>query len=133
MEQQQLSPELIQMLLGSNITEEEKQVLRQQLMAQQLGSDARSSSPRGGGAAGGAMGAIAQGLQGYMSGKMGREAKAESARLGTARGDQRKSYFGAMYPQQGQQPAQPTQSAQPFSLEETEQQRMLREQQFGGY
>jgi hypothetical protein len=101
---QQLSPELIKILLGTNITAEEAMALKQQQQAQALGKAATAYTPRSGSAAGGAMGALAQGLQGYQSGKLDKTAETDMLRLGKTRADNRQTWFNQIYPQQTKPP-----------------------------
>jgi hypothetical protein len=104
---QRLDPELIKILLGTNMTAEEAIALKQAQQAEAMGKSAMAFNPRMGGGAGGAMGALAQGLQGYQSGKDDALATAKVRELGQQRMGNREKWFNQLYPQPQQQPQQP--------------------------
>jgi hypothetical protein len=93
-----IPPELLQEILGSAYSEEEKAALKNMAMAQMLGQQGVAGRNAGGSnPVGGAAGAIAQGLSGYMGGKMQKEGLEAMKGIGQGRAQGRQAWWEAMF------------------------------------
>lgn len=106
---QNIPPEVLDAMLGlSEQDAEKKQLERQLYLGHMLGRQATEYQPKGGGNAwGGAAGALAQGMQGYMSGQAYGDYKTKDAAQMEKRRGQRKTYFDWQQSQQAPPAAKP--------------------------